>query len=198
MIDSYFRSSYQRFIIDPLLRLRQIHLLSPLKATTLGLLFGMTIPILLFFKLSYWAALFLLASGFFDTLDGSLARHKNAASPRGAAFDIVADRVVEWAILLGLYLFDPAGRGYVTLFMLGSVYVCITTFLVVGIFHNNTSEKSFHYSPGLIERSEAFFFFFLMILIPSFFAPLALLFGSLTFLTAFIRMKQFFRNHQTG
>jgi archaetidylinositol phosphate synthase len=71
--------------------------------------------------------------------------------------------------------------------------ICVTTFLVVGIFTKNDSQKSFFYSPGLIERAEAFIVFSLMILLPFTFSVLAWGFIALTFLTAFLRLWQFIK-----
>ena len=193
MIDSNYRTPYQRLVIEPLLKRAFLKGVSPLTVTLIGAASGILIPLFLYFHLSITALVFLGISGFCDTLDGSLARHKDLSSPRGAVLDIVADRLVEWAILLGLFLYAPESRGLMTIWMLGSVLLCITTFLVVGIFQENSSERSFHYSPGLIERAEAFIFFSLMILFPNFFTLLALLFGSLTLLTATIRIKQFIK-----
>jgi len=193
MIDSNYRTPYQRLVIEPLLKRAFLKGVSPLTVTLIGAASGILIPLFLYFHLSITALVFLVISGFCDTLDGSLARHKDLSSPRGAVLDIVADRLVEWAILLGLFLYAPESRGLMTIWMLGSVLLCITTFLVVGIFQENSSERSFHYSPGLIERAEAFIFFSLMILFPNFFTLLALLFGSLTLLTATIRIKQFIK-----
>ena len=77
--------------------------------------------------------------------------------------------------------------------MLMSILICITSFLVVGIFSPNTSEKGFFYSPGFIERGEAFLFFIVMAIFPSLFPFFSLLFFSLVFLTALIRLVQFRR-----
>ncbi|QVL58139.1 MAG: CDP-alcohol phosphatidyltransferase family protein [Simkaniaceae bacterium] len=194
MIDSNFRNPYQRLVIHPLLKWGIINRLSPQVLTLFGVLTGVMIPICLYFQKSHWALICLALSGFFDTLDGSLARHLGKTSPKGAVLDITSDRLVEFAIILGLYLHAPEGRALLSLGMLGAVFLCVTTFLVVGIFQVNSSEKSFHYSPGLIERGEAFLFFTLMILFPFFFAPLAILFISLTSLTAYIRIFQFINN----
>ncbi|NGX50699.1 MAG: Inner membrane protein YnjF [Chlamydiae bacterium] len=193
MIDSYYRSPYQRLFLQPLIERGLFDALSPKSATALALLAGVLIPLFLMAHQSYLAFLSLLVSGFFDTLDGSLARHKNQTSPQGAVVDIASDRLVEFSIVLGLYLYAPLVRGLPCLLILGSVFFCVTTFLVVGIFQENSSEKSFHYSPGIIERGEAFIFFSLMILLPSFFTPLALLFTGLVFLTSFLRIKKFFK-----
>ena len=81
--------------------------------------------------------------------------------------------------------------------MLGSILLCITSFLVVGIFTPNHSSKSFHYSPGLIERAEAFLFFIVMIFVPYYFTFFAFLFATLVALTALIRLWQFSKT-QTG
>lgn len=152
------------------------------------------IPFCLYLHRSIWGVALLGLSGFCDTLDGSLARAKNLSSPRGAVLDIVSDRLVELAILIGLYLYAPQERGLLVIGMLGGAFLCVTTFLVVGIFQENHSEKSFHYSPGIMERTEAFIFFSLMILLPPFFASLAILFIGLTSLTAFIRITQFIKH----
>lgn len=188
MIDTKWRPFCQTHLIEPWLKNLKLH---PLWLTAFGCFFGLLIPLLLFFNFAYFALVSLLLSGLCDVLDGSLARHQNKTSPIGAALDITADRLVEFAIILGLFLIDPHKRGLPCLLMLGSVLLCITTFLVVGIFSKNKSEKGFHYSPGLMERTEAFMFFTLMMLFPSYFTPLAAIFFVLTFFTAGKRLHEF-------
>lgn len=167
---------------------------SPLQATFMAILCGFfTLP-LLAAKYSLAACIFLLLSGFFDTLDGTLARHKKLVTSFGTVLDITGDRLVEFSLILGLYLFQPEARGLACICMLGSVLLCVTSFLVVGIFTENQSEKSFHYSPGLIERAEAFIFFLLMILFPEWFFFLALLFSLTVFLTVLVRLWEFWEN----
>lgn len=194
MIDSNFRFPYQRLVIEPLLKRKWITSFSPTTITLYALLGGFLIPFFLYFQLPLAALMSLAFSGFCDTLDGSLARHKKLTSPKGAALDITFDRLVEFSTLLGLYLYAPESRGLPVLLMLGSIFLCVTTFLVIGIFQENSSEKSFYYSSGLIERAEAFIFFGLMILLPSLFVPLSILFTSLTFLTSIIRIYKFLKS----
>jgi phosphatidylglycerophosphate synthase len=114
-------------------------------------------------------------------------------SPVGAVWDITADRLVECTVILGLFGCDPISRAWLTALMLSSVLLCVTSFLVVGIFSRNTSEKSFHYSPGLIERAEALICWSITILWPSTYFFLSYLFTSLVCLTAVIRLWQFSR-----
>lgn len=189
MIDSYGRSLYQKVVVNPLLPIFSV--LSPITITCIALLAGITVLPLLAMKDSTYAFAALLLSGFLDTMDGSVARFKKQTTPFGAALDITGDRIVEFSVILGLYLFSPEERALNCLLMLGSILFCVTSFLVVGIFTQNTTEKSFHYSPGLIERTEAFIFFSIMILFPHFFLPVSYLFSLLVFLTAIARLWQF-------
>src|SRR5271169_5830151 len=103
MIESRFRKTYQKFCIDPFLRLKVIRGLHPLLLTGIACIAGIGVLPLLAFHLPFYALLFLTISGFFDTLDGSLARHMSKTSNWGAAMDIVSDRVVEFAAILGLF-----------------------------------------------------------------------------------------------
>ncbi len=191
MIETHLRKTYQQICIDPLLRFKGLQKVHPIVLTCLGGIIGVGIFPALAFGFPLLALFLLILSGFIDTLDGSLARLCAKASPKGAALDIVSDRVVEFAILLGVYSVDPASRSLPVILMLGSVMICVTSFLIVGMFTANDSQKSFHYSPGIMERAEAFIFFAAMILLPSTFVCLAILFSCLVFMTAAIRMFQF-------
>lgn len=191
MIDSYYRKIYQRVCVEPFLPF--FKRFSPQTLTLLSCFIGLMICPLLMFNFPWIAFLALLLSGFLDTLDGSLARYLNVASSKGAALDIVCDRIVEFAVIMGLFFVDTSARALESLLMLGSILLCITTFLVVGIFVENQSVKSFFYSPGLVERGEAFMFFSIMILFPSTFIVAAYLFSALTFFTAFFRLWEFIK-----
>ncbi|MCP3679332.1 MAG: CDP-alcohol phosphatidyltransferase family protein [Gammaproteobacteria bacterium] len=105
----------------------------------------MIIP-LMYAHHTLWAVTVLLLSGYFDALDGTVARASGRSSAQGTMLDIVSDRVVEFAVIFALFLADPLQRGAWCLLMLGAVFICVTSFLVVGIFHENTSHKGFHYS----------------------------------------------------
>lgn len=191
MIDSYYRQMYQKVCVEPVLPL--FNKLSPQTLTLSSCLLGIIVCPLIIFGFPWTAFLLLLLSGFLDTLDGSLARYLNLVSSKGAALDIVCDRIVEFAVILGLFFVDANARAFPCFIMLGSILLCITTFLVVGIFVENQSKKSFFYSPGLIERGEAFIFFSVMILFPSTFIIAAYLFSVLTFYTAFFRLWEFMK-----
>ncbi len=191
MIDSYFRAPYQKILVYPILKFSIFQKITPTALTGLSCLCGILTFVFLVFHFKFLALLVLLLSGYFDTLDGSLARALQKTSEKGAVFDIVSDRLCEFFVILGLFSVDPPKRAFLCLCMLGAAFLCVTSFLVIGIFSKNHSNKSFYYSPGLIERAEAFIFFSLMIVFPSLFMPLAYLFAFLTFLTTAIRLYQF-------
>lgn len=191
MIETHLRKQYQKICIEPLLGLKIFRSVHPIVFTSMACLIGVGILPLLAYHHSFLALCFLCISGFLDTFDGSLARYDEKTSPKGAALDIISDRIVELSVILGLFFVDPSSRALPALFMLGSVLICVTSFLIVGIFTENHSTKSFHYSPGLIERAEAFLFFAVMIAFPPLFFSSSILFSALVFLTGMIRMIQF-------
>lgn len=195
MLEQSLRHYYQLVLVDPILPALRDRI-TPLSITWLSGIFGLLfIPFVLLDK-PYIAISFLLLSGYLDTLDGSLARFQNRASDFGSAMDIVMDRIVEFSAVLALYLFDPQHRATLAILMLGSILLCITSFLVVGIFSNNTTQKNFYYSPGIMERAEAFLFFIFMTLFSSCFNFLAALFCFLVCLTALIRLFEFKKSVQ--
>jgi len=181
-------------LVDPVARVLCTHKsITPTTITLLGALAGLTTIPLLYTGQNMMAILLILFSGYLDTVDGTLARLTQTTSSVGCVLDITCDRLVEFAIVLGLFLVAPYDRGFLSLIMLGAILFCVTSFLVVGIFSDNNTEKSFHYSPGLMERAEAFIFFIAMVLFPEFFTPLALVFTTLVFWTGFYRIWQFIR-----
>lgn len=194
MLDSNFYFSYQKILINPILKLKILKKFHPNIITLFSCLFGIFSFFLIITHHKYLAASSLLLSGYFDTLDGSIARFTNQKSNLGSVLDIFSDRIVEMLTFIALFLVAPQNRAIFTIIMLASSYLCITSFLVVGIFSQNEGVKSFHYSSGIIERSEAFIFFIAMILFDKFFYILSLSFSTLVFLTAFIRIFEFIKN----
>ena len=196
MIEPYVRPLYQRIFCDPLARLLGKSF-SPNFITLLGTGVGIAIIPTLYFNFTSLALALLIITGIFDTLDGTIARLFQKDSPFGTVLDIIGDRLVEFSIILGLFLVSPETRALGCILMLGSMIICITSFLVVGVFSENESQKGFHYSPGLMERPEAFLFFGAMFLLPQFFQLLAFLFTVLVFLTAYLRVMEFKKQNFT-
>lgn len=189
MLEKKFRDLYQKVYIDPVLKL--FANTQPLVITLLSGIVGLLVIPALYLKHQYVAVIILLISGYLDTLDGSLARFYNLTSKIGGALDIVTDRIVECSVMLALFLFDPS-RGIFCVLMLIANLICITSFLVVAIFVEQSSNKSFFYHDGLMERAEAFAFYIAMILLPQYFIALAVTYCILVFLSAFLHLKFFY------
>ena len=192
MIENYLRPVYQKFCVDKFAKFL-IDKCTPNQITLLACIFGILVVPSLIVHAHLLATLLLLLSGYCDTLDGTLARIQSKTSDAGTMFDIVVDRIVEFSVILGLFAIDPIHRGWGSLIMLGSVLICVTSFLMVGIFTSNESDKGFHYSKGLMERPEAFLFFIAMIWLPNEFNYISGLFSILVGWTAYVRASQFIR-----
>jgi archaetidylinositol phosphate synthase len=191
VIEQAIRGHYQTLCVDQLARVLQ-NRIKPNTVTLLSGLFGLFVLPALFFNHAVLAILLLLLSGYCDTLDGTLARLSNTSTAWGSVLDIIIDRCVECLVVLALWALSPHTRGLWCMLMLSSMLLCITSFLVVGIFTENNTQKSFHYSPGLMERAEAFLFFIAMMLWPHAFSYFALAFTALVLITALMRLHQFF------
>jgi phosphatidylglycerophosphate synthase len=96
----------------------------------------------------------LWVSGTLDAVDGTLAR-LTASTPIGAILDITFDRVVETTVIAALAWRHPALR-FELLLLVGAIAVAMSLFLSIAAAVINRSAKSFHYAPGLGERTEAF------------------------------------------
>ncbi|MBA2653179.1 MAG: CDP-alcohol phosphatidyltransferase family protein [Tatlockia sp.] len=191
MIEHHLRQGYQRILINPLANLLK-NRITPNQMTVLSGFLGLLVLPVLMLHHKFAAVILLLLSGFCDTLDGTLARLTHNSSDWGSVLDIMTDRLVEFVVVFALFIVAPPQQGLCSILMLGSMLLCITSFLVVGIFTDNDSQKSFYYSPGLMERAEAFLFFIAMMLWPKAFVFLAILFTILVTLTAVIRLRQFY------
>ncbi|GAB4188728.1 MAG: CDP-alcohol phosphatidyltransferase family protein [Simkaniaceae bacterium] len=199
MLEKYLRPYYQIVLVNPIAKkIQYCSFLSPSYLTLIGCFIGIISGIAIGLGWLWTGFSCLLLSGYLDTLDGTAARLKEQSSPFGSALDIVSDRVVELAVILGLYNLYPEVDGIFSLLMLGSILICVTSFLVVGIFTENTGQKSFHYSPGLMERGEAFLFFSFMIFFSASFSILAIVFSALTFFTSVLRLYQFSQWQRTS
>ena len=189
MLESHLRPTYQRLLVEPVAK-QLVKSCSPNAISLASLFVGVAAAPAIALGNPWLAVALLLFSGYLDTLDGTIARMTDNCTPFGTMLDITCDRIVEFAIIFGLFAVAPEARGWLCMGMLGSVLIVITTFLTAGMFMENDSEKSFNYTPALMERPEAFTFFILMLFFPAYFNWLAYLFIVLVLYTAALRMIQ--------
>ncbi|MEQ1518885.1 MAG: CDP-alcohol phosphatidyltransferase family protein [Usitatibacteraceae bacterium] len=130
--------------------------------TCAGMLVGVCAAALVWQGHSVAGFIVLWLSGLIDAADGTLAR-LTQPSPLGAILDITFDRVVEIAMIAALAWNAPDAR-FVLLILAGTIAIAMSLFLSIGAAVSNQSVKSFHYAPGLGERTEAFICLSLMVL----------------------------------
>ncbi|MBK2025424.1 CDP-alcohol phosphatidyltransferase family protein [Francisella philomiragia] len=189
MIEQKIRPIFQKIFVDNVAKL-VAPIIAPNVVTILSLICGLVAAVSFFIN-QYLCVFLLLLSGYLDILDGSVARLQNSSSSFGTMLDILSDRFVESFIIIVIFI-NQLDIAWVGLLMMMSIIVCISSFLLVGIFSQKESSKSFYYSPGLIERAETFIFFIVMILLPSAVFVLGLIYTLLVLWTTLYRCYEFY------
>lgn len=183
-----------RKVIDPVLNRAGSELArlgATANAVTLaGLGFGLIAAALIALGASGWALLPLAASRLADGLDGAIAR-ATQKTDFGGYLDITCDFVFYGAIPLGFVLADPTANGAAGAFLLTSFYANGASFLGYAILaekHEMNTQargvKSLYFTGGLLEGTETIAFFVALCLWPTWFTPMAWVFGALCCLTA--------------
>lgn len=153
MLDSRARN-----LIQPLLdRVARVFFDLGVSANALtvgGMLLGVSAAVLVAAGWPWPGIAVLWLSGLIDAADGTLAR-MTRPSPLGAILDITFDRVVEISMIMALAYRFPEVR-FELVALAGVIAIAMSLFLSIGAAIANVSFKSFHYAPGLGERTEAF------------------------------------------
>ena len=188
MVDTHARK-----YVNPIIELGAEFLLklklTPNNVTILALLLGVSTSIFLYFDMQIIAVTLLWVSGYLDAVDGAMARRSNSSSSFGTLLDIVSDRIVEVSIVLVLGLKFVDVR-YNLIVLTVCILMSMTIFLTVGALSEKKGVKSFYYQAGVVERSEGFIFFSLMILIPSYLGIITNIFSILIIITAIQRFLE--------
>ena len=132
----------------------------------------------------------LLLSRIADGLDGAVAR-ATRTTDFGGYLDITSDFLFYGAVPLAFVWADPVANGAAGAFLLTSFYINGASFLGYAILAEKRGmqttrrgAKSLYFTGGLLEGFETIVFFVALCLFPTYFAPLAWVFGALCFITA--------------
>ncbi len=187
MIDTKYRK-----IIQPALNSAAVPFIklkfTPNKITILAFFVGVGAGVFIGFEMYMAAAITLLLSGFFDVLDGTIARLTKNSTSLGAFLDMVLDRMVEAAIIIGFYFSKPE-FALIYLLFFTSVLFNFSAFAVSGALLQNKGKKSIHYAPGLAERTETFIAFWLMMFFNDYAGHILLVFVVIIFITGITRFN---------
>jgi len=132
--------------------------LSANAATALGAIAGICAGLAFAGEQAGWGIMLLAASAALDAVDGTIARERAAPTLLGGVADLVADRIVESVVIIGIAWPHPA-LYMPALMLVASWYVNITVFLAVGAALERRGPKLIEYPPGILERTEAIIFF---------------------------------------
>ncbi len=185
MIDSKLRKNIQPLfnkIAGLFIKLK----MTPNMITVLAFIIGLLAAICIGFNYTILAFVLLWLSGLLDVLDGTVARLTGRSNPVGAYMDLILDRMVEAAVVLGLFYAYPEHVWMYLIFFV-AVLFNFTTFIVAGALFENDSKKSMHYDVGIAERTETFIVFSLVILLPQYIFSILLTFNTIIFITGIIR-----------
>lgn len=163
--------------------------LTPNKITLIAFCIGIAAPLFLVCGYSALALTCLLTSGLCDILDGTVARLTNNSHPFGAYIDLISDRMVESALVLGFASLYPDFYLLYMLFLI-SVLLHFSTFLAAGALFKNDSAKSMHYDKSVVERAEVFVIFACIIIAPQYQQPLLCPLTTVIFMAGLNRMRR--------
>ncbi|MDI6453054.1 CDP-alcohol phosphatidyltransferase family protein [Peloplasma aerotolerans] len=160
--------------------------MTPNMITVMAFIIGVSAGVFIAFGHIVIPIVLLWTSGLLDVVDGTVARLTNKHSKIGAYLDLIFDRMVEAAIILGFYfLFKEYALAYLLFFI--SVIFNFTTFLVAASLFKNEGEKSVHYDIGIAERTETFIVFTLMMVFSQHVFIILMVFNVIIFLTGILR-----------
>ncbi len=119
-----------KYFVKPIVNLLVKMKIHPNLVTLLSLLLGI-VAFLFYWQGIFWAgAIFLFLCGIFDTFDGEIARQTNRVTKIGGFLDSTADRINEFLIYLGLFLYYYSHETYALFWiftaMFGSMMVSYT------------------------------------------------------------------------
>lgn len=162
MLDTHARKIFNP-IFSKIARLMIDIGLSANQITFIAFVIGILSAVALYFNKYLLSFMLLWLSGLFDAVDGEVARMSNKKSLIGAQLDIVSDRVVELAFIWAV-AFNNKNALYELLFLVSMILISMAVFLTTGMIAKNNTKKSFYYQSGLMERTEGFIMFSLMII----------------------------------
>ncbi|GAB5389649.1 MAG: CDP-alcohol phosphatidyltransferase family protein [Alphaproteobacteria bacterium] len=161
--------------------------------TVVGFVIGIGACIALAFQL-YWVALaLLLLNRIFDGLDGAVARHLGSTD-FGGYLDITLDFFFYSGFVFAFAIGHP-DQALVAAFLIFSFIGSGSSFLAyaivaakLGLSTDARGKKSFYYAGGLAEGTETIVSFVLICLFPAWFFWIAVIFGSMCWITAISRL----------
>lgn len=103
----------------PVVRVLARTSITPSAITWFGFLLSVGAMVLIITGHLLAAGIVVLVAGFFDMLDGALARHTNQATRFGAVLDSILDRFSEAVLLFGILVLYAANQSFIEVLLVG-------------------------------------------------------------------------------
>lgn len=194
MLDGRWRTSFEAGLRPVGLSLRR-HGISADHMTLLGVLMAVASAVSIGLGYLGLGLLFLVLTAVPDVLDGAVAKASGTASPRGAFFDSVMDRVSDALLLVGVAWYLAADRGgYWPLLPMG----VLATSMLISYERAKAESLGFDARGGLMERAERIVLLALGLLFRALLIPVLAVMLVLTIATAVQRFVKVWRQASVG
>jgi CDP-diacylglycerol--glycerol-3-phosphate 3-phosphatidyltransferase len=186
MLDTYGRKYLDKFFNKTANFFLELNV-KPNDITILALLLGILASLCFYFNKNFEAIVILWISGYLDAVDGAMARKSKSISKVGTLLDISFDRIVELSFII-VFALKHSDAVFALLCLTCAIVMSMSVFLTSGMLLENSGKKSFHYQAGLMERTEGFVMFTLMIIFKIFMKEIAFIYALLILFTAIQRL----------
>jgi CDP-diacylglycerol--glycerol-3-phosphate 3-phosphatidyltransferase len=189
MLDGRFKANIEKGLRPIGLNLRKTGITAD-HLTTLGVVMAAAASVAIAVGQLRVGLLLLVLTGLPDALDGAVAKASGSASPRGAFFDSVADRVSD-SLLLGGVAWYLASTHPGHLSMLPMAVLALS--LLISYQRAKADALGFDARGGIMERAERVILLGLGLLFDSLLVPILWLMLTLTLVTAVQRFVKVWR-----
>lgn len=145
------RRTIGSYVTQPVVRLLAKTPVTPNTITVVGTGIAIGAGVLIATGHPFAAGFVVLIGGFFDIIDGALARSTNRSTVFGAILDSTLDRVAEAVVLLGLLVFYAVEESVAGTVVVGLVWL---TSLLVSYIRVRAEASGFECEVGLFTRTE--------------------------------------------
>jgi CDP-diacylglycerol--glycerol-3-phosphate 3-phosphatidyltransferase len=148
---SQVRKAASSYFTDPLVRVLARTPVTPNSLTWFGFALAIGAAVLVALGHLLIAGFVVLIGGFFDMLDGALARRTNRVTPFGAILDSTLDRLSEGVILLGILVLYAREESAIGILLVGIVLI---TSMLVSYIRAKAESLGLECLVGLFTRPE--------------------------------------------
>lgn len=182
MLDTYGRKYIESFFNKTAKFFLELKL-KPTHVTYIALILGLGASVCFYFEKHFISIVLLWVSGYLDAVDGAMARKSKSITKTGTLLDICFDRIVELSFVI-VFALKHIDAVFALLCLTCSIVMSMSIFLTSGMLIENTGKKSFHYQAGLMERTEGFIMFTLMVVFNRYMRELSFIYAALIMFTA--------------